>query len=249
MELTVLGSSGGCPGPGNPASGYLIRHESTAIWCDAGSGTFMPLMEHMDPADLDAVVISHVHTDHCADLVALYDYLAYGPSGTIPVPVYLPEGAVDPIAAFVRAEGEHLFFMALDFRVVGDGDAVTIGHVDVSFAATNHPVPTVASRYEAGGRAFAYSGDTGPGGGYPALLDGCDAALCEATIQGGRGPETYPYHLTAGEAGAVAAAAGVSKLIVTHVSPTLDEQTSIAEAAATFGSTPELAVPGSVFRI
>ena len=40
MELTVLGSSGGCPGPGNPASGYLIRHEATTIWCDAGSGTW-----------------------------------------------------------------------------------------------------------------------------------------------------------------------------------------------------------------
>jgi ribonuclease BN (tRNA processing enzyme) len=209
----------------------------------------MPLMEHIDPADLDAVVVSHVHTDHCADLAALYGYMAYGPSGIIPVPVYLPEGTVDPIAAFVRAEGEHVLFMTLDFRVVGDGDAITIGDIDVRFAATNHPVPTVASRYDAGGRALAYSGDTGPGGGYPALLDGCDVALCEATIQGERGPQTYPYHLTAGEAGAVAADSGVSKLIVTHVSPTLDVRTSIAEAAATFGSSPELAVPGSVFRI
>ena len=249
MELTVLGSSGGCPGPGNPASGYLIRHEATTIWCDAGSGTFLALMEHVNPADLDAIVISHVHTDHCADLVAFYGYMAYGPSGTIPVPVYLPDGTVEPIASFVRAEGEHLFFMTLDFTIVGDGDCVSIGDIDVTFAETNHPVTTVASRYVGGGRSIAYSGDTGPGGGYPALVEGCDVALCEATLQGGRTKETYPYHLTAGEAGALAAASGVSELIVTHVSPTLDSNTSIAEAAATFGARPELATPGATFRI
>ena len=249
MELTILGSSGGCPGPGNPASGYLVRHGSTTIWCDAGSGTFMRLMDHVDPAEVDPIIISHVHTDHCADLIAFYGYMAYGPSGQIPVPVYLPEGTVDPLAAFVRAEGEHVFFMTLDFRVVGDGDAVAIGDFDVRFAATNHPVPTIASRYEAGGRAFAFSGDTGPGGGYPELLAGCDAALCEATMQGERTDQSYPYHLTAAEAGTVAASAGVSKLIVTHVSPTLDTQTSLAEAAATFGSQPDLATPGATIQI
>jgi ribonuclease BN (tRNA processing enzyme) len=249
VELTVLGSSGGCPGPGNPASGYLIRHESTAIWCDAGSGTFVPLMDHIDPADLDAIVISHVHTDHCADLIAFYGYMAYGPSGTIPVPVFLPEGTVEPIASFVRAEGEHVFFMTLDFTTVGEGDQVSIGAIDVTFAETNHPVRTVASRYRAGGRTLAYSGDTGPGGGYPALLAGSDVALCEATLQGERTSETYPYHLTASEAGALAASSGVSRLIVTHVSPTLDSNTSITEAAASFGAQPELATPGTTFHI
>ena len=249
MELTVLGSSGGCPGPGNPASGYLIEHGATTIWCDAGSGTFMRLMEHVNPADVDAIVISHVHTDHCADLVAFYGYMAYGPSGTIPVPVFVPAGTVDPIAAFVRAEGEHVFFMTLDFTVVGDGDAARIGDIDVAFAQTNHPVATLASRFEAGGRSVAYSGDTGPGGGYPSLLQRSDVALCEATLQGVRDDQTYPYHLTAAEAGGIAAAAGVSRLILTHVSPTLDPRISIAEAAATYGSVPDLAVPGAAFQI
>jgi len=249
MQLTVLGSSGGCPGPGNPASGYLIQHGDTTIWCDAGSGTFMSLMDHVDPDAVDAIVISHVHTDHCADLVAFYGYMAYGPSGTIPVPVYLPPKTVEPIASFVRAEGEHVFFMTMEFHEVGAGDEVTIGSIDVRFADTNHPVPTVASRYEAGGRSLAYSGDTGPGGGYPALLNGCTAALCEATIQGRRDGQTYPYHLTAGEAGSVAAHAGVERLILTHLSPTLTPQTSIDEAAATFGSVPDLATPGTTFAI
>jgi ribonuclease BN (tRNA processing enzyme) len=244
VELTVLGSSGGCPGPGNPASGYLVTHDGTTIWLDAGSGTFMRLMEHTNPGALDAVVISHVHTDHCADLIALYGYMAYGPSGRIPVPVYVPEGTVEPIAAFVRAEAEHVFFMTLEFHVVADGDEVDVGGIRLRFAAADHPVPTMAVRVEAGGRSLAYSGDTGPGGGYAALAAGADVALCEATLQGERGPQTYPYHLTASECGMLARDAGVGRLIVTHVAPTLDPETSLAEAAAALGHTPELAVPG-----
>jgi ribonuclease BN (tRNA processing enzyme) len=244
VRLTVLGSSGGCPAPGNPASGYLIEHRGTTIWSDAGSGTFMRLMEHTDAGRLDAVVISHVHTDHCADLVALYGYLAYGPSGRVPIPVYLPAGALQPIAGLVRAGSEHVFFHVFDFRVVGDGDTAQVGDVTVQFAHTHHPVPTVASRFEAAGRSLAYSADTGPDGGFSALAAGADAALVEATAIGERTPHSYEYHLTALEAGAIAAEADVGRLIVTHVSPTVDSRVAVAEAAAAFGREPDLALPG-----
>ena len=244
VELTVLGSSGGCASPGNPASGYLITHHHTTIWCDAGPGTFMALMEIMDPGDVDAIVVSHVHTDHCADVIAFYGYMAYGLSGTIPVPVYLPEGAIEPMAAFVRAEGEHAFYLALDFRTVGGGDEAVIGDIAMSFASTHHSVPTIATRFVAGGRSLAYSADTGPGGGFPDLARGADVVLCEATGIGERGPQSYEYHLNAAEAGALGVASGNGRLILTHVSPTVDARLAVAEAAVTYGRQPELAVPG-----
>ena len=120
--------------------------------------------------------------------------------------------------------------------------------VGMRFAATHHPVPTIATRFSAGGRSLAYSADTGPGGGFPDLARGADVVLCEATGIGARGPQSYEYHLNAGEAGAIAAAVG-ARLILTHVSPTVDLGTAVDEAAATFGARPLVAEPGRSFAI
>ncbi len=248
MHLTVLGSNGGCAVPGNPASGYLVRHGDTAILSDAGSGTFMELMRHIDPGEVDGIVISHVHADHCADLVAFYGYIAHGPSVAVPIPVYLPEATVEPIAAFLRAGPDHAFFQTFDFRIVGDGDTSLIRDVAVQFASTHHSVPTIATKFSSGGRSLAYSADTGPGGGFPGLASGADVILCEATGIGERGPQSYEYHLNAGEAGALAAAAG-GRLFLTHLSSTVDAEEALAEAAAMYGAEPALAVPGSTLEI
>ena len=156
---------------------------------------------------------------------------------------FLPRETIDPVAGLLRAGPDHALFSTLEFIVVDEGDSAMIGEVAVDFAATTHPVPTVASRYAAGGRSLAYSADTGPGGGFPELAAAADVILCEATLVGERAPDSYEYHLSGVEAGALAAAAGAD-LIVTHVSPTVDPARVLAEAAAAYGSEPELAAPG-----
>jgi len=249
MDLTVLGCSAACPVAGNPASGYLLHHEGTRIWCDAGSGTFLALLDAVDPDDLDAVVISHIHTDHCIDLFALYGYLEHGPGSGGPVPVFVPERAAEHLAAFARAGADHRFRQVLAFSEVGDGATARIGSIEMRFATAAHPVPALTVRFEAGGRSLVYSGDTGPGGGLEALSVGADVLLCEATLQGPGADRDYPYHLTADEAGEIAAGAAADRLILTHIGPTLDTRRSVAEAAGSYGRVPELALPGAVFTI
>ncbi len=249
MKLTVLGSTAGAPSRTNPASGYLIEDGGTSIWLDAGTGTFMELAKRIDPGTLDAVVISHVHVDHCADLYGLYGYLAFGPSGDVPVKVLVPPGAAAHLAAFARATEEHVFNVVLDIVEVAPGDTVMVGDVSLRFGEAIHPVPALVTRVEAGGVSLVYSGDTGPGGDLLAIAAGADALLCEASIIGVRDERTYEYHLTAIEAGETAAGAGVGRLILTHIGALMNPQDSVDEASEVFAGQIAYAAHEAVFEI
>ena len=247
--LTVLGSAGGAPTRTNPASGYLAESDETAIWLDAGTGTFMELARHIDPGTLDAVVLCHIHVDHCTDVFGLYGYLAFGPSGIVPVPVFGPAGAAEHLGAFARAGEEHVFHTVLDLVDVEAGSDVRVGDVLIRFGRAVHPVPAVVTRLDTSGGSLVYSGDTGPGSDLVDLAQSADVLLCEASIAGERSAQTYPYHLTAGEAGRIAAEAGVSTLILTHLASGIDADRALEEAAAEFHGKISLAVPGSTFTI
>src|SRR5688572_28759167 len=95
MELTVLGCCGSYPGPAMGAcSGYLLRHDDTAIWMDCGNGTFAALQQHLAVEDLTAVVLTHAHPDHCVDVYGLHVLLRYGLERA-GLPVLAPAGLAD----------------------------------------------------------------------------------------------------------------------------------------------------------
>jgi ribonuclease BN (tRNA processing enzyme) len=232
MRLTVLGSNGTYPTAGHPASGYLVQADHTSVLVDCGPGVF-PVI-HASGSVPDAIVLSHGHGDHCLDLLPLFNHLRFDRPEVRSIPLYAPDGVVQRLAAFAGAGPDHDFFAVFDPVHVAPGDAYGVGTVTVSFGEAVHPVPAVVTRLEAGGSVLTYSGDTGPGGDVTELAAGADVLLCEATHQGMPAPDRYPFHLYAVEAGEVAARAGVARLIVTHVSPTLDPAVSVSEAASSF---------------
>ncbi|MET0831808.1 MAG: MBL fold metallo-hydrolase, partial [Acidimicrobiia bacterium] len=101
FTLDVLGSCGSGPSRTAPASGYLVRSDTTAIWVDAGTGTFHQLARRIDPADVAATVISHLHADHCSDLFGWFHYLAYRLQLDHAIPVLLPPGGTERIETFL----------------------------------------------------------------------------------------------------------------------------------------------------
>lgn len=247
MRLTVLGSNAGAPGRTNPASGYLVEANGAHVWMDAGPGTLMKLAALTDPGTLDAVVISHTHVDHCTDLLGLFAYLAYGPGGVVPIDVHAPVGTRDHLAAFARAGAGHVFDDVLVFHEHHSGASAVVGPFAASFGAAVHPVPALVTRLVHDGTALVYSGDTGPGGDLEDLAERADILVCEASIQGDRSPDTYPHHLTAYEAGAIASAAEVGVLVVTHVPAGLDPAVSVAEARERFDGPVHYASPDTTF--
>src|SRR5690606_27963618 len=137
----------------------------------------------VDYADVDAVVISHLHADHFLDLVPFSYALTHSPrraggaDGRRPA-LWAPAGARDTFRRVVGAWGDGtLVEAAFGLREYAVGDEVAAGPLRVTFAAVPHYVPTCAIAVTAGNGAgrFVFGADHGP---TPALTAfGRDAAL------------------------------------------------------------------------
>jgi ribonuclease BN (tRNA processing enzyme) len=212
---------------------------------DAGPGTFMALLDVMDPVELDAVFLSHRHPDHCSDIFALFHTRAYGHGSSGSIPVFVPEGLVEALAAFVSRSADSMRGV-FDFHVLEAGDTFSVGSIEGTVTQASHPVPTIAPRLSAGGRVLAYTADSGPSNALVSLANGADLLLSEASHGGVRSADTEaPLHMTAFEAGELAAAAGVRKLMLTHIAPYLDPTQSLQDAESMFDGEVTLAVAGT----
>src|SRR5258706_5845525 len=104
MRLTVLGGCGAWPEAGQACSGFLAEHDGFRLLIDAGYATLPRLLQLIRPGQLDAVLISHGHPDHCADLNPLLRARVMSASGLPPLPLYAPAGALDRVLALGRPQ-------------------------------------------------------------------------------------------------------------------------------------------------
>lgn len=235
IELTVLGASGSYPSASAGASsGYLVRVGSTALWIDCGSGTFANLQRHLPVDDLTAVVVTHRHADHCADIYALQTLLQWYRGESTGPPVLAPVEVLGALEGLSSGIGT---FFAWD--EISDGDERTIGEATLRFSRTDHPPPTVAVEVSTDDKRLIYTSDTGPQWSVSAFGPGADVVVSEATYQEGSVGE--PVHLTAAQAGEAARVAAAKRLVITHLAPLLDPQVSVAEAEAAYGAPVTLA--------
>ena len=234
LTVTVLGCSGSYPGPDGPCSGYLVEGGGTRVWMDAGNGTMSHLQQYISLDQVDAVVLSHEHPDHWADFEGFYVVCRYLEERR-GVPVYGP--------ASIK---EHTYHNDMSPWMVwhdtSDGMKVEIGALRFTFSRTDHGPETMAARVDFDGRSLGYSADAGPGWSLEALGPGLDLALCEATLPSDQEGEV-PGHMSARQAGATARAAGVDRLVLTHLWPTLDLAVTEREGNEAFGKPVTLARP------
>lgn len=242
VTVTVLGCSGSYPGPGGACSGYLVRAGGVNLVLDMGPGTLANLQHHLGLDDIDAVVLSHSHPDHWTDLAGLRVARKYGLE-------------LEGLRVFGTAETREVAVAVcqnleptFDWIVVGDGDAVEVGAVRLQFSRTDHYVETLAVRVDVDGLSVAYSADTGPGWSLFELGAGIDLAICESTYPTDREAEGI-LHLSARAAGVMAAAAGVDRLVLTHLWPGGDPDLHREMASAAFGRPVEVATEGAVYIV
>ncbi|MEV4257965.1 MBL fold metallo-hydrolase [Spirillospora sp. NPDC049652] len=249
MRVTVIGCSGSFPGPESPASCYLVEADGFAMLLELGSGALGVLQRFHSPYDIDAVLLSHLHPDHCMDMCGFYVARNYRPDGRAPrIPVYGPADTGRQMSRAYGLPGDDGMDEAFHFHPL-PADSWEIGPFTVSAVQTPHPVEAYAFRIEAGGRVLAYSGDTGESSALVDIARDADLFLCEASFLDA--PNLPPdLHLTAREAGEHATRAGVGRLVLTHLVPWNDADRSLVEAKSSgFAGPIELAHVGATYDV
>lgn len=233
LELVPLGIGAAYARPGEAQSCHLVRAGGRALVVDMGAGALNRLMGVMAPEDLEAVVITHLHPDHCVDLMALRVYMVWGPGAGRVLTVHGPPGLRERLVAFSGSDGWDRAFVFRDLAAGGGevdlGDGLVLRHREVP-----HLPPTHAVRLEHGGRAICFSADCGPNDALVELARGCEVLVCECSFGAGRVPEGVP-HLDARDAGGIAARAGAGRLLLVHCSPEFDRAEALDVAREAFG--------------
>jgi ribonuclease BN (tRNA processing enzyme) len=254
--LTVLGCAGSAPGPRAATSGYLLEADGFLLGIELGHGVLAELAAVRDPLALDALLFSHLHPDHCADFSALTVMRRYqlNPSRDTRkhrLPVYAPREAPDrfaaaysPNAAERATEDLHDVY---EFHPLAEGK-VHIGPFEIVAATALHPCEAYSFRIIHGGRSLVFTGDTGVSPVLDRLAKGADVLLAEASWTHAADRPT-DLHLSGVEAGRLAQAAGVGRLLVTHVLPWSDSAAVYAEAAAEFAGPAHLVTPRATYEI
>ncbi|MDX3096172.1 MBL fold metallo-hydrolase [Streptomyces sp. ME01-24h] len=250
MKLTVVGCSGSFPSAESACSSYLIEADGFRLLLDMGNGALGELQRHCGLYDLDAILLSHLHADHCIDMcgyfVARYYRHEGGPAPAIPV--YGPEGTERRLAgAYGDVPDEKCMSEVFDFHTLEPG-TFRLGPFTITAELVSHPVEAYGFRVEHAGRTITYSGDTGPCDALRTLAEGTDLFLSESSFTYGK--EDIPdLHLNGREAGQYAERAGARRLVLTHIPPWTDPRISLEHAREVYDGPVEVAKAGAVYEV
>jgi ribonuclease BN (tRNA processing enzyme) len=255
MKLTIVGCSGSFAGPDSPASCYLVQAEHEGrTWnlvLDLGNGALGALQRHIDLVAIDAVVLTHLHADHCLDLCSLYVVQKHRPDvvARTRIPVYGPPRTGERMARAYDLTPPDGMDNEFDFRELADRQPVRIGPFTVTPHLVRHPGTAFGLRVEGDGEVLAYTGDTDSCDGLNALFRNASLALADSAFVDGRDQSTG-IHLSGSRAAQAAVdAGGVRRLMLTHIPPWNDPAVCHGQAAAVWPGDVELARPDAVYEL
>jgi len=241
MRIVVLGGCGAWPAAGMACSGFLVEHEGFRLVVDLGYAALPRLLEHAGADSVDAVLISHGHPDHCADLNPLLRARALADDPPPALPVFAPHGALDAVLALDRPG---MLDAAYRLHEFAPGARFEAGPFEVTTRLLPHWVPNAGIRLAAGGRRLAYTGDSGPSPDIAVLARDADLLIAEATYADEVPADSAPYLSSARQAGHYAARSHAHRLLLTHLWPGSDPNAALAAARDSFSGDVAIATSG-----
>ncbi|HSL59176.1 MAG TPA: ribonuclease Z [Acidimicrobiales bacterium] len=258
LSVVLLGTGSPLPDPHRAGPASLVRAAGRHLLVDCGRGVLMRLAgAGLGAGQLDALVLTHLHSDHVTDLTdvittrwvtsfAPSPLTIVGPPGTATLVERVLASLADDVGYRLSHHADLTWEPPVEVHEVADGEAWSADGVSVTVAPTDHrPVaPTIGVRVDVGDASVVLAGDTVPCPGLDRLVAGATVyvqtvvrpSLIEP-IPMERFRDVLDYHSSLADAGATATRGGVRTLVLTHCVPAPAPGTEpewIAEAAAEF---------------
>ena len=223
MKLTILGSGNSYPNPTRGQSAFCLETGDYSCLVDAGEGVSTALESAgIDWRNLDAVYLTHYHTDHVAGLVPFLFSLYLFAERQKDLTIFGPDGLNRYMDAQESALAEWLGELPFPLRTQQFRREIQTGVTDKTEVASflvPHKDMSVGYRFEHQGRIVAFSGDTAMSPNLLPLARGADLFCCES---GYPDEADHPNHISWTQIGEVAEQAGVRHLVLTHIGKTVD---------------------------
>lgn len=243
MRLITVGTGTVVPNPERASACHWIEQGDARLLVDCGAGALQGLARaELAWADVGHLIISHFHTDHIGEIPSLIFALRHAleTPRRAPLGIWGPVGTGRLFAAWADALGPWLVEPGFDVVIheLRPGCSVDVGGLNVQVSKTPHTDESLALRFEAGGSALGYTGDTGPSQELGEFFLGVDLLLAECSL-----PDelAMDIHLSPTSLARLATDALVRRLAVTHVYPQL-QRLDVAGLIRQAGYTGEIVV-------
>lgn len=245
MHLDIVGSAGSYPAPDSSCSSYLVRSGETSILLDAGNGSQSHLYGLIEPGDLSAIVISHSHVDHFADLIGIYHYLKYARPPKRPIPIFSTSEVLEKVKYLVGPGSIDRSIFNLNATTAGS--EIQIDHMFMRFYHANHPVPTLITRLRDHHSSMCYGADGDLSKELFAASEDADLLLGESTWVERTDDFPAGLHLDALNLASLAQSSRVRQLVITHVAYPADKSRILEIVRKNYSGTSHLAEDGLTF--
>lgn len=241
MQLKVIGYWGGYPGVDEASSIYMLEKDGFVLLLDIGSGGLSKLQKYKQVNEIDAIVLSHYHADHVADVGVLQHALivqAHLTGKKDKLPIY---GHQEDMTFFTSLDDDYTKAVAYDPEEV-----LKIGPFFIRFLRTKHSVPCFGMRITDGKSTLVYTADSAYLPEWIPFSRNADLLLTECNFYAGQ-DAAVAGHMNSEEVASIAKDAAIKQVILTHLPHFGDHAELVEEVKDFYDGKVELASEGLVW--
>jgi ribonuclease BN (tRNA processing enzyme) len=243
MRLTILGCGDAFGSGGRLNTCFLLEAAGARVLVDCGASAMVSMGRFgVDPAGLDAVILSHLHGDHFGGVPFLLLHQQFAAQRTRPLQIVGPpttQQRVEDAGAALFGGIDCAWGFDLGFREIEPGAPVAVQGLQVEAFPVAHGngAPCYGLRIAGDGRTFGFSGDTAWTDTLPAIADGADLFVMECYAFDERQPTHCDYRTLEAHLPELTA----RRIALTHMSrPMLDRLDEVALETLSDGQVIEL---------